>query len=122
MIRRPPRSTRTDTLFPYTTLFRSRHHDRLGAQAPSSHENDPRSPNMLLRRTLRRNNRLKPLRVRRRHLNPDPRSHAASSTGTESIGRHPVDPFVQINSLEGLATCRERKTAHPLVVGKDCSV
>src|SRR3546814_1674093 len=27
MIRRPPRSTRTDTLFPYTTLFRSR---RLG--------------------------------------------------------------------------------------------
>src|SRR3546814_6698912 len=35
MIRRPPRSTRTDTLFPYTTLFRSvrafdRHHgDRL---------------------------------------------------------------------------------------------
>src|SRR3546814_3721718 len=36
MIRRPPRSTRTDTLFPYTTLFRSGlrpydaqyHHDR----------------------------------------------------------------------------------------------
>src|SRR3546814_4397713 len=27
MIRRPPRSTRTDTLFPYTTLFRS---DRFG--------------------------------------------------------------------------------------------
>src|SRR3546814_6031537 len=26
MIRRPPRSTRTDTLFPYTTLFRSDHH------------------------------------------------------------------------------------------------
>src|SRR3546814_9391057 len=31
MIRRPPRSTRTDTLFPYTTLFRSRH---LGELAP----------------------------------------------------------------------------------------
>src|SRR3546814_7924030 len=38
MIRLPPRSTRTDTLFPYTTLFRSdrsllsprRHHDRTG--------------------------------------------------------------------------------------------
>src|SRR3546814_10361097 len=26
MIRRPPRSTRTDTLFPYTTLFRSLKH------------------------------------------------------------------------------------------------
>src|SRR3546814_6995999 len=30
MIRRPPRSTRTDTLFPYTTLFRS--FDVLGRQ------------------------------------------------------------------------------------------
>src|SRR3546814_14968651 len=28
MIRRPPRSTRTDTLFPYTTLFRSDMHHR----------------------------------------------------------------------------------------------
>src|SRR3546814_8833483 len=26
MIRRPPRTTRTDTLFPYTTLFRSHQH------------------------------------------------------------------------------------------------
>src|SRR3546814_1544434 len=26
MLRRPPRSTRTDTLFPYTTLFRSQCH------------------------------------------------------------------------------------------------
>src|SRR3546814_8859037 len=29
MIRRPPRSTRTDTLFPYTTLFRSARNLRL---------------------------------------------------------------------------------------------
>src|SRR3546814_2793798 len=29
MILRPPRSTRTDTLFPYTTLFRSLHRARL---------------------------------------------------------------------------------------------
>src|SRR3546814_15075594 len=29
MIRRPPRSTRTDTLFPYTTLFRSLHTERI---------------------------------------------------------------------------------------------
>src|SRR3546814_6837738 len=31
MIRRPPRSTRTDTLFPYTTLFRSISWLRMGA-------------------------------------------------------------------------------------------
>src|SRR3546814_5486921 len=30
MIRRPPRSTRTDTLFPYTTLFRSDRRRRAG--------------------------------------------------------------------------------------------
>src|SRR3546814_5982883 len=30
MIRRPPRSTRTDTLFPYTTLFRSPGDDAIG--------------------------------------------------------------------------------------------
>src|SRR3546814_5784424 len=29
MIRRPPRSTRTDTLFPYTTLVRSAQHEML---------------------------------------------------------------------------------------------
>src|SRR3546814_1781772 len=32
MIRRPPRSTRTDTLFPYTTLFRSALHERTSAE------------------------------------------------------------------------------------------
>src|SRR3546814_1788320 len=49
MIRRPPRSTRTDTLFPYTTLFRSppRHlrapHDRdPEADRPREHLPDHR--------------------------------------------------------------------------------
>src|SRR3546814_9031333 len=32
MIRRPPRSTRTDTLFPYTTLFRSDVVERRGGE------------------------------------------------------------------------------------------
>src|SRR3546814_15377127 len=35
MIRRPPRSTRTDPLFPYTTLFRSKLDDGSLADAPS---------------------------------------------------------------------------------------
>src|SRR5881409_434017 len=34
MIRRPPRSTRETTLFPYTTLFRSRRHGVSLMQAP----------------------------------------------------------------------------------------
>src|SRR3546814_5360244 len=40
MIRRPPRSTRTDTLFPYTTLFRSRATgggDNVGARSDRTH-------------------------------------------------------------------------------------
>src|SRR3546814_3131777 len=44
MIRRPPRSTRTDTLFPYTPLFRSARHRRAagarrlrGARRPVRH-------------------------------------------------------------------------------------
>src|SRR3546814_8156636 len=48
MIRRPPRSTRTDTLFPYTTLFRSypediRQHDRAwerGRRRPQRRRHD----------------------------------------------------------------------------------
>src|SRR3546814_13056116 len=51
MIRRPPRSTRTDTLFPYTTLFRARllvaapdqlgcaDRSRLGHADPLQHQN-----------------------------------------------------------------------------------
>src|SRR3546814_6137828 len=59
MIRRPPRSTRTDTLFPYTTLFRSARGgwaDR--AADPAVH---------LPRRVLHRGGRHQRLRARRRH-------------------------------------------------------
>src|SRR3546814_4817075 len=42
MIRRPPRSTRTDTLFPYTTLFRSY------AYLKSLPPEDPKSVDRLL--------------------------------------------------------------------------
>src|SRR3546814_16468810 len=37
MIRRPPRSTRTDTLFPYTTLFRSIAVDRIARLGDHEH-------------------------------------------------------------------------------------
>src|SRR3546814_9903210 len=38
MIRRPPKSTRTDTLFPYTTLFRSCPLDGEGQDVPRRRE------------------------------------------------------------------------------------
>src|SRR3546814_3428514 len=45
MIRRPPRSTRTDTLFPYTTLFRS------GSDGPGV---DQSCPTRIVRRSAKR--------------------------------------------------------------------
>src|SRR3546814_976683 len=51
MIRRPPRSTRTDTLFPYTTLFRSVHTSYAQAVASTGRlsSNDPNLQNIPLR-------------------------------------------------------------------------
>src|SRR3546814_5133031 len=43
MIRRPPRSTRTDTLFPYTTLFRSQD-GRRGAHSAAPRDDLSRQP------------------------------------------------------------------------------
>src|SRR3546814_12984631 len=41
MIRRPPRSTRTDTRFPYTTLFRSRANARAVREPPDDRRPGP---------------------------------------------------------------------------------
>src|SRR3546814_3179913 len=59
MTRRPPRSTRTDTLFPYTTLFRS-----------------PSPPCPLVAKATRRHKRR---RGPSRHLRPPPPPRAAGS-------------------------------------------
>src|SRR3546814_8769718 len=48
MIRRPPRSTRTETLFPYTTLFRS----KFGGSSPFFHSNDDGAGNPWNRRAV----------------------------------------------------------------------
>src|SRR3546814_8639655 len=49
MIRRPPRSTRTDTLFPYTTLFRSRLRRVHTARHGRAWHDHPRFPLFFLR-------------------------------------------------------------------------
>src|SRR3546814_7711098 len=43
-IRRPPRSTRTDTLFPYTTLFRSKRWSESGRAAARDRKTDAVAP------------------------------------------------------------------------------
>src|SRR3546814_4103940 len=78
MIRRPPRSTRTDTLFPYTTLFRSRVRPRLLAggrfQLLGPQRDHPREA---LRRALRAAGVAGPRALRRRV--PQPRSEEHTS-------------------------------------------
>src|SRR3546814_7298081 len=60
MIRRPPRSTRTDTLFPYTTLFRSSRHRRTCSRrccGATSRSRQPASPSMSWRQREHRPSR-----------------------------------------------------------------
>src|SRR3546814_16008597 len=97
MIRRPPRSTRTDTPFPYTTLFRSL----------------PRSSRSKGRPSVRNKALADASRPRRRRAacvrqEPPTRSHAAllniaflSSAASRAIGRpaSPHPPHWRVDSL-----------------------
>src|SRR3546814_5288088 len=54
MVRRPPRSTRTDTLFPYTTLFRSQNARPGRDRRRSSRKGNLHAPGHLSSRPIRR--------------------------------------------------------------------
>src|SRR3546814_3640053 len=66
MIRRPPRSTRTDTLFPYTTLFRSGTEDLFLEGACPSSSSTTTSPPILCRQGTRPRVMAMPANKRRR--------------------------------------------------------
>src|SRR3546814_8668860 len=94
MIRRPPRSTRTDTLFPYTTLFRSR-----AAAAGAGGHPVTRAFRMAWRRFrtgLRRvrhvGGRLQP-GVRLSPPPPDPRPRGAAGRARAAVGGPVVLPL-----------------------------
>src|SRR3546814_15413544 len=95
MIRRPPRSTRTDTLFPYTTLFRSPREDdgvtvgRCGGVQP----------------VLR--GQPQPLRRDRRPIRLDPRADPVS-TSWHGAWLRPEVLARQFRAEIGRASCRER--------------
>src|SRR3546814_14679158 len=87
MIRRPPRSTRTDTLFPYTTLFRSSRGLALGAFDAGAQRGDHGA-----------RERIEAFGV----VQPQP---------ADAIGR-PVDDDRHINSRhEGTCLCAAREAA-----------
>src|SRR3546814_8721062 len=111
MIRRPPRSTRTDTLFPYTTLFRSRWPGHLGtlplpnralreagglpgaaAAAAAERSAGAADPAPWPRRAavpVRRRHRLRLLHLQRRHAGDGRSRPAAAPAGGGDPARHP---------------------------------
>src|SRR3546814_16990600 len=119
MIRRPPRSTRTDTLFPYTTLFRSAS-SASGEQVVLLTERDAA---MWLERQLRHRHR--PLKALTQHVCQDRRALSVACVGVHSAlpakapptGRPASNrPSIQIAGFAfpkpvpeiGRASCRER--------------
>src|SRR3546814_18183967 len=55
MIRRPPRSTRTDTLFPYTTLFRSTFRKEIAREVEQNMLAIPRKQRAMVRKGIKEN-------------------------------------------------------------------
>src|SRR3546814_7031207 len=100
MIRRPPRSTRTATLFPYTTLFRSHHSLTLGASGFCGREPfriiDTEPPHQLLVANsdlLRSHARLDTLAGGRRQIRRCLERHAARlGTFDDRMGKRMLAP------------------------------
>src|SRR3546814_3125154 len=78
MIRRPPRSTRTDTRFPYTTLFRSP--GSRGSTGPTARQSRPR---ICARRWAVGSRSVSPLPLRPPTPTPGPASRALPSRRSE---------------------------------------
>src|SRR3546814_4935366 len=100
MIRRPPRSTRTDTLFPYTTLFRSRAQDL---------SKEPRNVRSLrrLRRPLRRHGDLPRLPRRGRHR----RAHGGRSVFARRSEEH-TSELQSLMRISYAVFCLKKKKHH----------
>src|SRR3546814_20384995 len=110
MRRRPPRSTRTDTLFPYTTLFRSRAGARLcrlSIRTSSSPEPTRQSPEAArkglpaLQERLRERCSVRELAEHRIHAAlPLAVDQPQLALGRGSSGRGHAHPGLEANSLE----------------------
>src|SRR3546814_5753495 len=92
MIRRPPRSTRTDTLFPYTTLFRSdgmarRQKNMAAVLQQRIHRNDEKTRQAAYEQQQHIS---EPLRIDQRHRQyHQPHENAHRQHGQRSFQRYP---------------------------------
>src|SRR3546814_19308426 len=112
MIRQPPRSTRTDTLFPYTTLFRSNEHpeeDSLAVRArvgsvATEHLSDLVGVMSDTKLVQTVSERLQPL---------------GTSEVDPSSGEHPIDRRVEGDELDVGQSIDELPEGNRAVIGLD---
>src|SRR3546814_6266951 len=98
MIRRPPRSTRTDTLFPYTTLFRST------SSRAATMLRIPRTATAATATVMKAAARRTPSGDRRRRrgdgsvvtVDPEPVAHAEDRLDDRRMGRVGLDLAAQV--------------------------
>src|SRR3546814_16098137 len=113
-VRRPPRSTRTDTLFPYTTLFRSsqgRTHRRKPATRALLSLGRPRTPGGLIHITHQHRRQECVLLRRRRWKSskpPPPGPRKTWPCDHQRNVRPPVPEQGDRSDEIGRASCRER--------------
>src|SRR3546814_12823760 len=104
MIRRPPRSTRTDTLFPYTTLFRSAAYVHPRARVDRARNVERQAVGAL------QNGRSGVQELHGDALKAGAAHVRKGNTALERIGqlrRHIARSVVQARPSIGRATCRE---------------
>src|SRR3546814_2617716 len=94
MIRRPPRSTRTDTLFPYTTLFRS--HVFSSSRTPG--------------RCRARERRLAPARRGGARAAPPRRAHRADRAGQHGRSEEHTSELQSLMRISYAVFCLKKKT------------
>src|SRR3546814_17893148 len=109
MIRRPPRSTRTDTLFPYTTLFRSFGLEVLGLQPACLLFRHRRDPPGLHERAS----------VASRHVDAVVDVLAAPAGLVEAAGRRPLD-LAALLTVPCAPALGELDRLEELRVGNEC--
>src|SRR3546814_1491362 len=108
MIRRPPRSTRTDTLFPYTTLFRSPIYFVIPARVGGDF--DRRSPDDEFKSS--RSIGGDPIQHRAPPVHPSRRAHPVSSSRLPPRQVRPMRPAGNRRSLRPATSARSRSEEH----------
>src|SRR3546814_19757072 len=100
MIRRPPRSTRTDTLFPYTTLFRS-----IDLRCGKPHRLEPETRLYPVDAQLEEPGEMPGISRRPRRSHPDPLLARIDAHAAQDGGTHPEAKPLEIGhkSADGLA-------------------